>query len=181
MSGIGRRGHLPRGAVRLSACAAGAVVLALAVSGCSSSPSGPKAKDSAVKMAADARWVAAKERRYGKPTTPFTVTQDGTKAVSCGHDKASYSFAGHQTFTIGPVDTYLNVTTSSSAGLLANRGYIVDIGTKTDNGDYDSHMSKPLVNKKTRIHLTVTATASSDHASTEVWAVTAHTDCLRTG
>lgn len=178
---VSARPHHPsRGAVRTSACAVGAVVLAFTATACSSSPSGPKAADSAAKMSADAKWLAAKERGYNKPTTPFTITQDGTKAVSCGHGKARYTFAGHQTFTIGPVSTYLITTTTSSQGLLKDRGYVLDDEVKT-NDDMDTHVSKPQVDKKAHIHLTVTATASGDHATSEVWAVTAHTDCLRTG
>lgn len=179
MSGIGRRGHLPRGAVRLSTCAVGAVVLALAVSGCSSSPSGPKAKDSAATMSTDARWVAAKVRAGFKPLGVFTVTQDGTKAVSCGHGKASYSFAGHQTFTIGPVDTYLNLSTVVDPWL-KGRGYSIDFDKKSTY-EFGTRNSQNLVNKKAHIHLTVSATASSEKATTEVWTATSHTDCLRAG
>ncbi|WP_146088257.1 hypothetical protein [Actinacidiphila yanglinensis] len=171
--------HPSRGAVWTSACAVGAVVLALTATACSSSPSGPKAADSAAKMSADAKWLAQKERSSNKATTPFTVTQDGTKAVSCGHGKASYTFAGQQTFTIGPVHTYLDVTTVVDAWM-KDRGYSIDFDAKPKN-DYYTRNSQILVNKKSGIHLTVTATASGEHATTEVWSVSGHTECLRTG
>ncbi|WP_328466912.1 hypothetical protein [Streptomyces sp. NBC_00448] len=162
-------------------CAVGAVVLTLAVSGCSSSPSGPKAKDSAAKMSTDARWVAAKVRAGFKPLGVFTVTQDGTKAVSCGHGKASYSFAGHQSFRISSGGNYLDFTTVfGSSKLHDERGYDVDPDATRQDDEYTSY-DTPLVNKKTGIHLTLRATASGEHATTELWTVTAHTDCLRAG
>lgn len=173
-----------RRARRGAAWAVGVVVVALAAGACSDSPSGPKAKESAAKMAADVKWVAAQPHMSGQRSVPFTVTQDGTKAVSCGHGKARYTFAVHQSFAIPPGSDYLNLTTSDSEGMLANRGYTIneDVWDKeTANDDSRSRMTKPLVNEKARIHLTVTATAQGDNPTTELWTVTAHTDCLRTG
>ncbi|WP_433891013.1 hypothetical protein [Streptomyces sp. CA-111067] len=169
-----------RPAARSLVCAAATVALALTASACSSSPSGPKAKESAAKMAADARWLAQYARGYFTATTDYKVTQDATQAVSCGHGKERYSFAGHQTFRIGPVHTYLNHSTVATESWLMPRGYGLDFDVEPDN-DYYTRNSEVLINKKAHIHLTVTATASGDHPTTELWTTTGRTDCLRTG
>ncbi|WP_335972048.1 hypothetical protein [Streptomyces sp. CA2R106] len=179
MSGIARPRRTPRRRLWLPICAGGVAALMATLTACGSSPSGPKAKDSAAKMSTDARWLAAKFRTYYKATTPFTVTRDATAAASCGHNKARYSFAGHQTFRIGPVSTYLDLTTVVDSWL-KDRGYSIDFDKKTTY-EFDTRNSQNLVNKKARIHLTVRATASSEKATTELWTITANTDCLRTG
>lgn len=166
--------RLIRGAVPTAAC----VAAALALTGCGGGPSGPKAKDSAVKMAKDANWLAAKYRGYFKPTASFTVSQDATKPSSCGHGKARYSFAGHQSFTIAGKN-YLDITTTSDSWM-KSRGYALDSDAKPTY-EFSMRNSQVLVDKKNHIHLTVKATAASEQATTELWTITGQTDCLRTG
>jgi hypothetical protein len=134
-------------------------------------------------MAADAKWLATQVHGVAPATTPFTVTQEGTKAVSCGHGKSRYSFAGHQSLAIVDPGTFLNLTTSAGEGLLKDRGYALDgkAWEKARASDGDDRATRPLTDGKAAIHLTVTAAVHGDSPSTELWTVTARTDCLRTG
>jgi hypothetical protein len=112
-------------------------------------------------------------------TTPFTVTRSATTPVPCGKGKAKYSFAGHMRLRIGPVHTYL-VTTTVVDAWMRDRGYRIDTAAKPHNSYYRRN-SEILVNRKSRTHLTVTASASGERATSELWTLSGHTECLRTG
>lgn len=165
-----------------AAAAAGVLALVLGTAACSASgDNGPSSSTSGARLRSDAHAALdAMAANAGVELRPYTISDDATTDISCADGKAKRTFSAQQfrpwkgTPTASDMHGLLSV--GDSALESAERGYRQDTTVEQQTGPVT--VSWPLVNAKTRTHLTLTARQGTGNFTVTV---TGRTDCVRKG
>jgi hypothetical protein len=164
----------PKQVVRMVLAGLTCAALATAT-GCGSAngdDSGPTAAEAGTQLAKDAKSLLDQVQDHHNLTTPYTVTEDATKAVPCGENKAKRTFAARTRIPVGAdLDTTLDLETTGAAGALPREYKIAE----RSHADDLSGRKMDMRNDENGLVISVQLTPSGRQID---YAVTGETRCL---
>jgi hypothetical protein len=150
-----------------------AVGLSLVVSGCDSSPPGPRVSDAGKTLSKDGKTLMDFLSTEAQTHVTYTISNDAGTDEPCGDGKARRTFSAYAHVPVGASKIGLFATAAS--GQLHSAGYGID--RKADNSSSATRAATSSINGKAHTRFTVVITPKGSQAMN--YRLTGHTDCLR--
>ncbi|MER6734648.1 hypothetical protein [Streptomyces puniciscabiei] len=151
------------------------IFLALTVSACDSSPSGPTAPEAGKRLHKDGKSLMDFLSTEAETThVPYTIWKDAGTDEPCGDGEAKRAFLATARVPVESSQMKMTLFAGTVSGHLAP-AYHLD--TKGDNATSTTRVATTVVNRKSHTHITVVITPRGSQAMN--YRLTGYTDCLR--